>query len=334
MSNIYNRRDNESYMDYEERLYRNQSVYGISWEEVNNLLGIEQHYDSTRKSSYGYIKRADQEKEHDFDKSVMIINDLHLPFERDDILETINKHKNEINTLVIGGDLMDCQSISFFPKVRTLTLEEELIHTYEFMKKVRKILDNEQKIIIINGNHEERWYKDICNMHEKDMQRFINPNLIDMIVEGFIIYNEGEKKKYEGVENIIYMPHWFVNIDDKLIVCHPKNFSVVKGKMLENAAQHFINRDEEFDMLVLGHTHKYSQGIVDRHKGKFVVENGCLCKPQNYADSGKLNFTPQAYCYTIIKYNNGEKIDYNNIKVYHLDELGSENTKEKYSVDL
>ena len=43
---------------------------------------------------------------------------LHLPFERNDILEIVNKHKNEIDTLVIGGDLIDCQSISFFLKLK------------------------------------------------------------------------------------------------------------------------------------------------------------------------------------------------------------------------
>lgn len=332
MSNTYDRRENESLMDYEERLYRNQSLYGLSWEDITNLLELEQHHDTTRKASYGYIKRADQELEHGFDKSVMVINDLHLPFEREDVLEIINKHKSEITTLVIAGDLMDCQSISFFPKIKTLTLEEELIYTYEFIKKVRRILDNNQKIIIINGNHEERWYRDICNMHEKDMQKFINPNLIDMIVEGFTIYKEGKKKKYEGINDIIYIPHWFVNIDNKLIACHPKNFSIVKGKMLESAAQHFINRGEEFDVLILGHTHKQSSGLVDRHQSKFVVENGCLCMPQNYVDSGKLNFTPQAYCYTIVKYNNSEKVDYNNIKTYFLDEI--ETNEESYSVNL
>lgn len=334
MSNIYNRRENESLMDYEERLYRNQSIYGISWEQINELLGIDKHYDSTRKASYGYIKRIDQEKANIFDKSVMVINDIHLPFEREDVLEIINKHKNEINTLVIGGDLLDCQSISFFPKVKTMTLEDELIYGYEFLKKIRKMLDNEQKIVIINGNHEERWYRDICDLHEKDMQKFINPYLIGMMTEGFTIYEEDKKKKYEGIDGIIYIPHWFVNIDNKIIVCHQKDFSKVKGKMLENTAQHFLNRNEEFDVLVSTHTHKYSCGIVDRFQNKFVVENGCLCVPQSYADKGKLGYYPQAYCYTIIKYNNDEKINYDNIRTYFLDDLEDEDKKEKYSVNL
>ena len=321
-------------MDYEERLYRNQSLYNLSWEEINELLGIEQHPDSTRKASYGYLRRVDQERENKFDKSVMIINDIHLPFEREDVLEIINKHKNEITTLVIGGDLMDCQSISFFPKVKALTLEQELIYAYEFLKKIRKILDNSQDIIIINGNHEERWFRDICDMHKKDMQKFINPNLIDMIVEGFTIYEDNKKKKFEGIGGITYIPHWFVNIDEKIIVCHQKDFSRVKGKMLENTAQHFLNRGENFDVLVCTHTHKYSSGLVDRFQNKFVIENGCLCKPQEYTDTGKLSFSPQTYCYTIIKYNDGGKINYDNIKTYFLDEIYKSGNEEVYKITI
>lgn len=334
MPNIYDRRENESLMDYEERLYRNQSIYGLSWGKINELLGLKQHPDSTRKASYGYLRRIDQERQHNFDKSIMIINDLHLPFERDDVLEIINKHKAEITTLVIGGDLIDCKSISKYPQIKSITLEEELVYTYNFLKQVRKILDKGQKIIIIDGNHEERWFKDICDLQQKDMQKFINPHLIDMIVEGFTLYDEGKKKRYEGIFDIQYIPHWFVNIDNKVIVCHPKNFSMVKGKMLENAAQHFINRNEQFDVLVLGHTHKHSSGLVDRFQSKFVIENGCLCKPQSYSDSGKLSFTPQAYCYTIIKYNNDEKVDYNNIKTYFLDELDSQEEQKVYNIKL
>jgi len=314
------RRKNESLMDYEERLYRNQSRYKLSWKKITELLNLNQHPDTTRKASYGYLRRADQERQNKFDKSIMVINDLHLPFERKDVLEIIEKHKNEITTLVIGGDLMDCKSISKFHQIKTLTVEEELIYAYNFLKEVRRVLNNGQNIIVINGNHEERWYRDICELSKKDMQKFVNPNILGMIIEGFTIYEEGARRRYEGLEGIIYIPHWFVNIDKKIIVCHPKNFSAVKGKMLENGVQHFVNRGEEFDVLVLGHTHKYSNGIVDRYQGKFAIENGCLCQPQSYADSGKLNFTPQAYCYTIIKYNDDEPVDYNNIKTYFLDE--------------
>nr|WP_286674832.1 MULTISPECIES: metallophosphoesterase [unclassified Clostridium] len=262
----------------------------------------------------------------------MFINDIHSPYEREDLLSIISKHANEITTLVIGGDLMDCESISSFPKISRMSLLNELLYTYNLLKKIRKILNRDQNIIIINGNHEERLRTMICKMHEKDLQKFINPNILEMLVDGFTIYEDNKKVKYEGIEGITYIPHWYANIDDKIIISHPKDFSAVDGKMCEKVSEHFLNKHENFEVLVFAHTHKYSQMKVSRRQGVFVVENGCLCKPHDYSDTGKLGFTPQDYCYTIIKYNNDEKINLNNIKVYQLDEI--ENKQEEYKVIL
>jgi hypothetical protein len=151
-----------------------------------------------------------------------------------------------------------------------------------------------------------------------------------MLVDGFTLYDNGKKLKYEGIEGITYIPHWYVNIDNKITVSHPKDFSGVDGKMCEKVSEHFLNKHEEFEVQVFAHTHKYSQMKVSRRQGVFVVENGCLCQNHDYADCGKLAYTPQDYCYTIIKYNKDEKIDYNNIRVYHLDDL--ETKQENYKV--
>lgn len=324
MEETYKRRSNETLADYKERLYKNRKNYGLTWEKIAELLGKKQNPDHLRKTNYGYLERiADEKMLNKFDKNIMIINDIHVPFERTDVLEIIAKHKEEIDTLVIGGDFMDCESISSFPKVKNRNLLDEIIYAREFLKKIRNILNNNQKIIIINGNHEERLHKMISKMHEKDLQKFINPNVIDMLVEGFTIYDNGRKIKYNGIDNVIYIPHWYVQVD-RIIVSHPKNFSIAKGKMLENVTSHFMNKNLDFDVVIFGHTHKASSGLIDRFSNKIAVENPCLCKPQSYADTGKTNFTQQAYGYTIIKYNKNEKVSYNNIKTYILDEIKDE----------
>jgi len=43
------RRKNESLMDYEERLYRNQSRYKLSWKKITEFLNLSQHPDITHK---------------------------------------------------------------------------------------------------------------------------------------------------------------------------------------------------------------------------------------------------------------------------------------------
>lgn len=336
----FKRLESESLLQYRARLYRNKIALGMNNKEIYDYY-ISETNDTIAESScrcsattYNEAisdlleKKVDEES---FDKSILFINDIHCPFERSDVLDIITKHAHEITTLVIGGDLMDCESISSFPKINRISLTEELIYTYEFLKKVRKILNKDQKIIMINGNHEERLHKMISKMAEKELQTFLNPNILEMFVEGFTIYKEGKKNKYEGIEGITLIPHWYVLIDD-IVVCHPKDFSRTKGKMLENVAGHFINKGFEFSTIIFGHTHKASQGVVDRFENKYVIENPCLCMPHSYSDCGKLGYSPQTYGYTIIKYNDNEKVKPNNIKTYFLDE--ETDTTEEYKIIL
>ena len=337
---ILRKRDDENLLQYRARLYRNKVGIGMNNKEIYDFY-IKETGDTIAESScrcsattYNEALSDFLEKQNEsvkFDKSIMFINDIHCPFERDDVLEIITRHAHEITTLVIGGDLMDCESISSFPKINRLTLTEELIYTYEFLKKVRKILNKDQKIIIINGNHEERLHKVISKMAEKELQSFLNPNILEMFVDGFTLYREGKKIKHEGIEGITFIPHWYVLIDD-IVVAHPKDFSRVKGKMLENVAGHFINKGFDFTVIVFGHTHKASQGVVDRYENKYVVENPCLCLPHSYSDCGKLGYSPQTYGYTIIKYNDGEKTNPNNIKTYLLEE--KVDISENYQIKL
>lgn len=332
------KRENENNLEYRSRLYRNKNIYGLNNKEIYELY-IKETNDTLAESSVrcsaiqynlGFDAgiREDNEK---FDKSVMVINDVHLPFERDDVLELISKHSNEITHLVIAGDLIDCEAVSSFPKIERGTMLDELLYAYEFINKVRKILNNNQKIIIIKGNHCDRFTSTIKKMQEKNLQMFINPEILSMISDGFTIYKDSKKMVYKPVENVTYIPHWYAQIDN-LIVAHPKDFSRVKGKMLENVCSYFINQNLQFDMVIFGHTHKYSCGVVDRFANKFIVENPCLCKPQEYSDCGKLGFSPQAYGYTVINYNNEEKIDPNNVKTYILSE--KYDNKSCYKINL
>lgn len=283
-----------------------------------------------------YNDKKQQNKIKYWDNSVLFLNDIHAPFEREDLLDIIKKHKNEINTLVIGGDFLDCKSISKFPQIKSLELVDELIYGYNLLKKIRSILDNNQQIIMIMGNHEERLYTTICKMHEKNLQKFINPHILSMYVKGFSIYDEeGNEQEYKPIEGVTYVPHWYVNLDDKVIVSHPRDFSSVDGKMCEKVADYFLNKKMEFEALLFAHTHKYTQMKVDRRQGVYVVENGCTCQAMDYSDKGKLSYNPQDYCYTIMKWNNNEPLDINNIRVYHLkEEIKEIDQKDKYKIKL
>lgn len=68
------------------------------------------------------------------------------------------------------------------------------------------------------------------------------------------------------------------------------------------SVDYFIQQGEEFNTIVIAHTHK--QSFV-RHYGKLAYEQGCLCLPMPYSDSGKLNYTPQDCGYMLAVFNDG-----------------------------
>ena len=248
-------------------------------------------------------------------KKVMIINDVHVPYQHDGLLDEIKKHK-DMDYLVIGGDLIDCESCSSFQMLERPTLEEELVAAHEFIQEINKIINAE--IICIKGNHEERLEREICKMQNKGLQRLLDSQLLRMLEEGFKFSVGTKRKKYKAIENFKYIDKWYARLFDNLVICHPKDFSNVPAKIAEKSAEYFLNRGiiEKDDVIFIGHTHKFSQIVSTRRQDVFVVENGCSCKAMDYSDRGNLNYGNQVNCYTIVEFEEGNKIEKNDIKTY------------------
>lgn len=263
-------------------------------------------------------KEVIEEKERKLEnkkKKIMIINDVHVPYQHDGLLDEIRKHK-DMDYLVIGGDLIDCESCSSFQMLERPTLEEELVAAHEFIQEINKIIDAE--IICIKGNHEERLEREICKMQNKGLQRLLDSQLLRMLEEGFKFNIGTKRKQYKAIENFKYIDKWYARLFDNLVICHPKDFSNVPAKIAEKSAEYFLNRGiiEKDDIIFIGHTHKFSQIVSTRRQDVFVVENGCSCKPMDYSDRGNLNYGNQVNCYTIVEFEEGCKINKNVVKTY------------------
>lgn len=105
----------------------------------------------------------------------LVMNDIHLPYQRDDVLDEIRKHKN-IDYLILAGDIIDCESCSSFDVMDRPTVDQEIVIAHQFIKKINTIINPEKtKIICIRGNHEERYTRDIIKMQQKELQKMLNP---------------------------------------------------------------------------------------------------------------------------------------------------------------
>lgn len=245
-------------------------------------------------------------------KPVLVINDLHIPFQRKDILSLIGDCKNNLDAIIFGGDIIDCKSISSFPDLDDITIEFEVEKAIEFMTEVRKIVGKKVKLIVLKGNHELRWEKYISKMHDKKLYKFINPNILEMLRDGMTLYSDGETKHIEGDKDLIIINDWYVNYKG-VIVCHPINFYSQPTKLAITAVQYFLGK-ENFNTLICAHNHHQSTCFYD---DIWVIESGCCCQEMSYVQ-GKTTTKIQDYGLVYLTFDENEKVDINYSQVYKM----------------
>ncbi len=82
----------------------------------------------------------------------MFINDIHVPYQRDDLLQIIAKHKEEITHLCIIGDFLDCYSISSLIIPTTVTYIGK--YAFKGCKGLKSIELNDITRVIREGTFE------------------------------------------------------------------------------------------------------------------------------------------------------------------------------------
>lgn len=281
-------------------------------------LGLNYYKTYQRLNTLGYSVEKAFEKGTDVGKKkkVLITNDWHVPYENEKIYEIIEQYK-DIDYLIIAGDFCDNESCSSFPVENRPSLSEELVLAHKAMSRIREITS--AKIIAIAGNHCLRLEKDIIKLQEKHLQNMLDPQMLRQVQEGFQFHSKGKKIIYEGIKDFEYTHKWWKKLFGNLLVCHPLSFSNVPGRIAEQTAQYFLNkgRIDKDDIVVLGHTHKSLTMVATRHQNVMVVENGCCCNAHEYSDKGKLTYSDQVNCCTYLEFNEGEKINRNDVKMIY-----------------
>lgn len=249
--------------------------------------------------AYGYREYDDYIKDEDLAcDRILCISDTHVPFNLP--VSTWKDYYGKVDTLVLNGDIQDCQSISKFPKQYRVPFVEELVQTRFFIIDLVKMI-RPHRVIVIKGNHEARMSRYLSNRLNEDLLNIMPDTPMDLIVnDGF----KNRDRRYgsevwyeplkdvlaeEGVE-IIYTGDWWVKIG-KVIFVHPLSYSGGMLKTAQKAAEYFLRVDRDFSTLVMAHTHKqgsYTQGGIQ------LYEQGCCCdtKKLNYND-GYLTLPPQ-----------------------------------------
>lgn len=293
----YSRQLNESSDDYMVRLFSLQHDKVLNCNEVCDLLnkdrGVQYGESAYRKYYRAFedgMRYRDRQINSNVGKKILCISDLHYPYQLNK--ETFANYINEVDILVLNGDLIDMKEISSFERSYRQSPMDEIIGCRSYLIDLIKYI-NPKTVYANYGNHDMRFHKYLAKNLDTDLLELMPDTALDIIFnDGFYRYNKmaGVKEYYEPISSVIDIPvvytgKWWCKIG-KTIFAHPSSYSSGMLKTTEKSVNYFLRVDREFDCMVLAHTHKlgyYVQG------GVHMFEQGAAChvEKMEYFD-GKL----------------------------------------------
>lgn len=235
---------------------------------------------------------------------VLVLSDLHIPFHKEeDIINIIKKHSN-VSTIVFAGDILDCFSVSTFPKEMHIPLYEELKIASVFLRRIDRLTPNIKKIVF-RGNHEFRFKRYLAKF-QSEFSPLVSDDILEILKNGFTYRDyKNRKRVIEPLsDNFEIIDSWYYIYKD-LILAHPTNFSKIPMRTCVSTYDYFKNQGIDFNALAIGHTHKAGTLI---HGGTLLCELGCLCEQMDYANNGNVNYTPQTNGYGVFVFHK-DKVD-------------------------
>lgn len=202
------------------------------------------------------------------DKRTLVISDLHCPYHNEEFIQKVvlNGIKNDIEQIIIAGDLIDLDSLSKYSKSHNIArLETEL----EITGQMVLYLANIAPLFITKGNHDARWFDKLDAPMSFD--RLINATL------------NGRQPK----NKITTTERDFVFVGTNFVVGHVDKASSVPGKLAHGIAQKFSRH------ALTGHEHitgVFQGDPIVRYLG---VSLGCCADPKKFWYSERrLNSSP------------------------------------------
>ena len=233
------------------------------------------------------------------ERKILTFSDLHIPFFLwEDMRVALSQHR-DANYIVLNGDILDAYIFSTFSKSKRVAALKEYNAAFDL---VHFLSDNFENIVIVSGNHDYRTSRAVQKAgFEKEASQVFRPDLLARIANGEKLNKYGELIDKLDFSNVTYemQDSWYVRIG-KTIFCHPSGFaSRYPGATVVKLLDHFQNRfsENDFDSIVVGHTHKVYKGIVG---GKMLIEQGAMAHSLPYQFKPDLRFKNAMNGYAII----------------------------------
>ncbi len=282
----FRRSPSEDFTAYWIRLFENKNEYGLTCSDIASLLnkegGVDYGESKWRKDYAMFTAGREYERKVSglqADNRILCLSDFHVPFHLPS--SVFSRYAGRVDTLVLNGDIGDCQAISKFPKAYRISPMEELIETRKYIIELVDTI-KPKRVYCLYGNHDIRFQNYLSKHLDTDILELMPQTSLELIfVDGFHHYDKREHTKifYPPLVDVIddvelnYVNNWYMQLGDT-IFCHPVAFSSQMMQTANKAMQYFRNEGFCFKQLVMAHTHRIgSYKIGDT----MIYEQGCCC---------------------------------------------------------
>lgn len=310
MANIQTicRQPDEDFTSYWIRLFEHKDDYKLSCTEIAALLNADQGVDycesKWRKDYAMFTKGREYERKQSSShiaNRILAISDLHVPFQLP--VDTFASYAGKVDTLVLNGDIGDCQAISKFPKTYRVSPMEELIQARMYLIDLIAML-HPKMVVCTFGNHDIRFQHYLAKNLDTDILELMPQTSLELIlVDGFRHYDKRSLTKvyYPPLQEVLndvdvqYADRWFCQIGDT-IFCHPYTFSSGIMQTANKAMQYFRNEGYDFKQLVMAHTHRIGSYKIGN---TMLYEQGCCCDVDklHYGDGKLVSSQKEGFLY-------------------------------------
>jgi predicted phosphodiesterase len=243
----------------------------------------------------------------------MMVNDLHIPFHNADAVTVAieDGKKKGVNVLIVGGDTVDCYSLSRFSKYETVTIKDEISQARIFLDYSSRSFE---RVLLLSGNHEARERKYFSSkLSPEELEWLLSKPMLERITS--------DMENISVVKNINHNVdmNWFAPIGKDVIAGHPERSSVFHLKPVDDFRKWIDQWGDSLGvnprprMIIAGHSHNAG---ISWSGNTLIIENGCLCKFQAYAMVASLYNKPQRLAYTIWDMVD-DKVDIQSVRQYY-----------------
>ena len=196
--------------------------------------------------------------------NILLLSDIHVPYHNIQALTLALKYglENEVNTILLNGDIIDFYAISRFEKdPRKRNFGHEVLMTRQFLATLRKLFPN-AAIYYKCGNHDVRY------------DHYIMRNAPDLL--GMDEFNF-ESLMHLDKHNITFIPDKQIIHAGKLTILHGHELGASVFSPVNIARGLFLRAK---DSALCGHHHQASEHTEPNINGKITTcwSVACLCE--------------------------------------------------------